>query len=184
MEKIGWNSSPRAFKNIQRSTCILKRKTNYGLISTLPSFTKVFEKVMYMQLCDYIRRFLNQLLCGFRKEHATQYSLFRLLTSLHKKWSFPLKISSVNVNRCTQTADLVIFTEDVINRKLHFLCSASWQKELSRRWLIFKEFILQKRLPSKSKFCAMYFCKRNIQKKFSGVISNQEFQGVLELFLI
>ena len=34
---------------------------------------------------------------------------------LHKRWSFPLKISSVN---------LVIFTEEILNGKLHFLYSA------------------------------------------------------------
>ena len=39
--------------------------------------------------------------------------------SLHKKWSFPLRISSVNVT----TADLVWFTEEILNGKLHFLCS-------------------------------------------------------------
>ena len=36
--------------------------------------------------------------------------------SLHKKWSFPLRISSV-------PADLATFTEEIINVKLHFLCS-------------------------------------------------------------
>ena len=34
--------------------------------------------------------------------------------SLHKKWSFPLRISSVN---------FVTFTEEILNRKLHFLYS-------------------------------------------------------------
>ena len=37
---------------------------------------------------------------------------------LYKKWSVPLRISSVNVS-----ADLVIFTEEILNGKLHFLCS-------------------------------------------------------------
>ena len=38
---------------------------------------------------------------------------------LHKKWSFPLRISSVNV----ETADLVTFTEEILNGKLYFLCT-------------------------------------------------------------
>ena len=42
----------------------------------------------------------------------------RLFLSLHKKWSFPLRISSV-------TAELVTFTEEILNGKLHFLCSVS-----------------------------------------------------------
>ena len=38
---------------------------------------------------------------------------------LHKKLCFSFKISSVNV-----TADLVTFTEETLNGKHHFLCSA------------------------------------------------------------
>ena len=34
--------------------------------------------------------------------------------TLQKKWSFPLRVSSV---------DLVTFTEEILNGKLHFLCS-------------------------------------------------------------
>ena len=42
---------------------------------------------------------------------------------LHKKRSFPLTISSVNVTKSTVSCvtDLVTFTEEVLNRKLHFL---------------------------------------------------------------
>ena len=42
-----------------------------------------------------------------------------LLKPLHKKWSFPLRISSV---------DLVTFIEETFDGKLHFLCSVtlSW----------------------------------------------------------
>ena len=37
--------------------------------------------------------------------------------TLHKEWSFPLRISSVNAT------NLILFTEEFRNRKLHFLCS-------------------------------------------------------------
>ena len=33
---------------------------------------------------------------------------------------FPLKISSANMTKSTRTADLVTFTEQVLNRLLHF----------------------------------------------------------------
>ena len=36
-------------------------------------------------------------------------------TPLYKKWSFPLRISSVNIT----------FTEEILKEKLHFLCSAT-----------------------------------------------------------
>ena len=56
-------------------------KTNYRPVSILPLLTKVFEKVMYIQLYDYMETFLNQLLCGSRKAHSTQHALFRLIQS-------------------------------------------------------------------------------------------------------
>ena len=51
--------------------------------------------------------------------------------SLHKKWSFPLNISSVDIFPNSQkTADLVTVTEEILNGKLHFLCSVCSFKEL------------------------------------------------------
>ena len=50
-----------------------------------------------------------------------QYLIERswLMQTLHKKWSVPLQTSSVNrIN-----ADLVTFTEEIDNGKLHFLFS-------------------------------------------------------------
>ena len=46
--------------------------------------------------------------------------------SLHKNWSFPLRISSVNVLNPQFPADLVTFTEEILNGRLHFLCSEYW----------------------------------------------------------
>ena len=43
--------------------------------------------------------------------------------SLHKKWSFLLRISSVNCDMWLnqqETADLVTFAEEILNEKLHF----------------------------------------------------------------
>ena len=40
--------------------------------------------------------------------------------TLCKKWSFPLRISPVNVSKF---ADLDTFTGEILNGKLHFLCS-------------------------------------------------------------
>ena len=42
-----------------------------------------------------------------------------------KKKSFLLKISSVNVTKSSVSCDLVTFTEDILNGKLHFLWSVS-----------------------------------------------------------
>ena len=54
-------------------------KSNYRLVSILPLVSKVFEKIKYDQLYEYIEHFLNQVLCEFRKAHSTQHALFRLL---------------------------------------------------------------------------------------------------------
>ena len=45
--------------------------------------------------------------------------------TLHKKWSFLLRISSDNVTKSTVPADLVTFTEEILNGKLNFLCSVN-----------------------------------------------------------
>ena len=60
-------------------------KANYRPVSILPLVSKVFEKIMYDQLYEYIEHFLNQLLCGFRKAHSTQHALFRLLQKWQKE---------------------------------------------------------------------------------------------------
>ena len=49
--------------------------------------------------------------------------------TLHKKWSFSLRISSVNVIKSAVYCELVTFTEEIINEPLHFLCSV--KKHLS-----------------------------------------------------
>ena len=59
-------------------------ETNYRPVGILPLLSKVFEKVMYIQLYDYMENVLNQLLCGFRKAHSTQHALFRLIQTLQK----------------------------------------------------------------------------------------------------
>ena len=59
-------------------------KTNYRPNSVLSLLSKVFEKVMYQQLYEYLNNYLYDLLCGFRKVHSTQYVLTRLITSLRK----------------------------------------------------------------------------------------------------
>ena len=45
--------------------------------------------------------------------------------TLHKKWSFPLRIFSVNVTKPQFPADFLTFTEEILNEKLHFLCSVT-----------------------------------------------------------
>ena len=45
--------------------------------------------------------------------------------SLHKKWSSPLRISSVNVTKSKGNCEFgqIYWCEEIFNKKLHFLCS-------------------------------------------------------------
>ena len=54
-------------------------KKNYRPVSVLPLLSKVFERLLYDQLSDYLEKYLNTLLCGFRKAYSTQHALFKLL---------------------------------------------------------------------------------------------------------
>ena len=52
--------------------------------------------------------------------------------SLHKKWSFPLRIVSVNVIKSQETPDLVTFIEEILNGKLNFLHSEFFLKRITK----------------------------------------------------
>ena len=54
-------------------------KENYRPVSVLPLLSKVFQRLLYIQLSEYLEKYLNTLLCGFRKAHSTQHALFKLL---------------------------------------------------------------------------------------------------------
>ena len=52
---------------------------NYRPVSVLLLLSKIFERLIYDQLNEYLDQYLNSLLCGFRKAHSSQHALFRLL---------------------------------------------------------------------------------------------------------
>ena len=54
-------------------------KENYRPVSVLPLLSKVFERLLYDQLSDYLEKYLNILLCGFGKAYSTQHALLKLL---------------------------------------------------------------------------------------------------------
>ena len=41
--------------------------------------SKIFERVSYDQRSEYLEKYLNSILCRFRKAHSTQHALFKLL---------------------------------------------------------------------------------------------------------
>ena len=54
-------------------------KENYRPVSVLPLISKIFERIIYDQLSEYLEKYLNSILCEFRKAHSTQHALFKLL---------------------------------------------------------------------------------------------------------
>jgi hypothetical protein len=58
--------------------------TNYKPISILSSFSKIYEKVMYNRLLDFIERFeiLYSFQFGFRTKHSTNHALTHLVNKI------------------------------------------------------------------------------------------------------
>ena len=60
-------------------------KENYRSVSILPLLSKIYEKAIFNQLSEHMKKFLNKILFGFRKAHSTQHALFRLLRAWQKE---------------------------------------------------------------------------------------------------
>ena len=44
-----------------------------------PLLSKVFKRLLYDKLSEYLEKYPNTLLCVFRNSHSTQHALFKLL---------------------------------------------------------------------------------------------------------
>ena len=54
-------------------------KGNYRPVSILPAVSKVYERLLFRQINDFIEPKLSQFQCGFRKGYSTQYCLILLI---------------------------------------------------------------------------------------------------------
>ena len=70
-------------------------KENYTPIPLLPSLSKIFEKIIYIQLSDFMADKLSKYLCGFRKGYSTQYALLNLVHAWQKCLSNSGKVGAV-----------------------------------------------------------------------------------------
>ena len=59
----------------------LKKENNHH-VSLLPHVSKVFERILYVQINNYRENKLSKYVTGFRKSHGTQHSLMIML----EKW--------------------------------------------------------------------------------------------------
>ena len=53
----------------------LLQKENYILKSLLPHIPKVFERIIYKQINNFMENKISKCVTGFRKSHGTQHSL-------------------------------------------------------------------------------------------------------------
>ena len=54
-------------------------KSSFRPINILSAFSKIYEKLLYQQLDNYLQNKFSELLCGFRKRHSTQHVILNLL---------------------------------------------------------------------------------------------------------
>ena len=74
----------RRYRRIEGDKCNL---SNYRPISVLPVFSKVFEKVAYTQLYDYLETnsILHKQQYGFRAKKSTTQAILNFLQYLYKQ---------------------------------------------------------------------------------------------------
>ena len=63
----------------------LSNKADYRPVRILPLLSKTFEKIIYDQLYEYIKRFLNQVLYGFCKKTLDTASIFQTFKKMAEK---------------------------------------------------------------------------------------------------
>ena len=96
-------------------------KENYRPISLLPSISKIFEKVIYSQLNNFLESKFSSLLCGFRKGHSTQHALFNLL----QKWQISLDNSEIIGTILSKAYDCLPHELLIAKLEAYGLCSTS-----------------------------------------------------------
>ena len=70
------------------------------------------------------------------------FAIPTIKVSLQKKWSFLLKISSVNVTKSAGNCGLVTFADKILNGELHFLCSACFAEHSYKTHLAYLSTLL------------------------------------------
>ena len=73
----------------------LTSKIDYRPVSTLSSFSKIFEKLIYLQLNNYMQNKFSIYLIGFRKNHGTQHALHKMIETRKTKLNMGYKVGMI-----------------------------------------------------------------------------------------
>ncbi|XP_057302848.1 uncharacterized protein LOC130637010 [Hydractinia symbiolongicarpus] len=60
-------------------------KENYRPVSKLPNMAKVFEKILFEQISEFMEGKMSPILSGFRKGYSSQHALLNLMCFLQRK---------------------------------------------------------------------------------------------------
>ena len=71
------------------------QKENYRPVSLLPHISKVFERVIYKQINNFMENKISKCVTGFRKSHGTQHSLIAMLEKWKKALDKEENISAI-----------------------------------------------------------------------------------------
>ena len=114
--------------------CKFQWKTPSGLQAC--NFTKTRrQQRCFCEVCERFKnthfeensRTTTSLICSMPVSAYACFKIFLrnhlklVMLTLHRKWSFSLRISSVNMTKSEFPADLVTFTEEILNGKLFFV---------------------------------------------------------------
>ena len=73
-------------------------KSNYRPVSLLSHISKVFERMIYNQVTEYIDPFLSKILTGFRNNYNIQHSLLKILENFKEALDKGNSVSPIFMN--------------------------------------------------------------------------------------
>ena len=73
-------------------------KTDYRPVSSPSNFSKHFEKLIYLQLNNYMQNKFSIYLIGFRKNHGTQHALLKMIETWKTKLNMGHKVGVIYIN--------------------------------------------------------------------------------------
>ena len=68
-------------------------KESYRPISTLSNFSKIFEKLIYNQIFEFMNPKLSKYITGIRKNHKTQHALLKVIETWRSKLNCETKLT-------------------------------------------------------------------------------------------